>query len=55
VLTETSPQISPPAAANTSFLWLEVTGKCPLECTHCYIGNTPLGSHIHTSAVRGIR
>ena len=24
------------AAAELSFLWLEITGKCQLRCTHCY-------------------
>lgn len=28
-----------------SFLWLEVTGKCQLECVHCYAESGPGGSH----------
>lgn len=29
----------------TTFLWLELTGKCQLECTHCYAGSGPSGTH----------
>lgn len=29
----------------TSFLWLEVTGRCQLECVHCYADSGPSGSH----------
>lgn len=29
----------------TSFLWLEITGKCQLECVHCYAESGPAGSH----------
>lgn len=29
----------------TSFLWLEVTGKCPLSCRHCYADSGPSGTH----------
>lgn len=29
----------------TSFLWLEITGKCQLECTHCYADSGPTGTH----------
>ncbi|SDP87306.1 Iron-sulfur cluster-binding domain-containing protein [Actinopolyspora xinjiangensis] len=28
-----------------SFVWLEITGKCQLECTHCYADSGPRGSH----------
>lgn len=28
----------------TSFLWLEVTGRCQLECVHCYAGSGPAGT-----------
>lgn len=24
-----------------SFLWLEITGKCNLECVHCYANSSP--------------
>lgn len=27
------------------FLWLEITGKCQLECTHCYANSGPDGTH----------
>lgn len=28
-----------------SFLWLELTGKCGLECVHCYAESGPSGTH----------
>jgi hypothetical protein len=28
-----------------SFLWLEITGRCGLGCSHCYAGSGPSGSH----------
>lgn len=28
-----------------SFVWLEVTGKCQLRCTHCYAESGPSGTH----------
>lgn len=28
-----------------SFLWLEITGKCQLECVHCYADSSPTGNH----------
>jgi len=28
-----------------SFLWLEVTGRCGLACSHCYAGSGPSASH----------
>ncbi|MBQ0830228.1 radical SAM/SPASM domain-containing protein [Streptomyces tagetis] len=27
------------------FAWLEVTGRCNLECTHCYADSSPRGTH----------
>lgn len=33
-----------------SFVWLEITGKCQLECTHCYADSGPTGSHGSMSA-----
>lgn len=27
------------------FAWLEITGKCQLECTHCYADSGPTGTH----------
>ncbi|MFJ6658654.1 radical SAM protein [Streptomyces sp. NPDC091377] len=27
------------------FAWLEVTGRCNLECAHCYAGSSPRGTH----------
>jgi radical SAM protein with 4Fe4S-binding SPASM domain len=31
--------------ARVSFLWLEITGMCQLECVHCYAGSGPSGTH----------
>ncbi|MBV9483807.1 MAG: radical SAM protein [Acidobacteria bacterium] len=31
--------------AMVSFLWLEITGKCQLECVHCYAESGPSGTH----------
>ncbi|MDP4510029.1 radical SAM protein [Nonomuraea turcica] len=28
-----------------SFIWLEITGKCQLACTHCYAHSGPTGTH----------
>lgn len=28
-----------------NFVWLEITGKCQLECIHCYAESGPQGSH----------
>ncbi|SHF02779.1 4Fe-4S single cluster domain-containing protein [Seinonella peptonophila] len=27
------------------FLWLEITGRCQLECVHCYAESGPNGTH----------
>lgn len=31
--------------SDLSFVWLEVTGKCQLQCTHCYAESGPSGTH----------
>lgn len=31
--------------AAPSFMWLEITGKCQLECVHCYADSSPRGNH----------
>ncbi|MFD4636871.1 radical SAM protein [Lentzea sp. NPDC058436] len=31
--------------ARVTFAWLEVTGKCQLQCDHCYADSGPAGSH----------
>jgi MoaA/NifB/PqqE/SkfB family radical SAM enzyme len=47
---------APPSSSNESatsneslpaldFFWAELTGKCNLECTHCYAGSSPKGTH----------
>ncbi|WP_324164559.1 radical SAM protein [Amycolatopsis sp.] len=28
-----------------TFLWLELTGRCQLECVHCYADSSPVGTH----------
>lgn len=30
---------------NLNFVWLEITGKCQLECIHCYAESGPSGTH----------
>lgn len=32
-------------ALKTDFLWLEITGRCQLECAHCYAESGPAGAH----------
>jgi MoaA/NifB/PqqE/SkfB family radical SAM enzyme len=31
--------------SDVSFIWLEVTGRCQLECQHCYAASGPSGTH----------
>ena len=31
--------------ASCPYVWLEVTGKCQLRCTHCYAESGPSGTH----------
>jgi MoaA/NifB/PqqE/SkfB family radical SAM enzyme len=31
----------PTAASQLDFLWLEITGRCNLTCSHCYAGSGP--------------
>jgi len=38
VLSESSPSVS---RQDLSFLWLEITAKCNLECIHCYADSGP--------------
>lgn len=33
------------AVEGLSFVWLEITGRCQLECTHCYADSSPRGGH----------
>lgn len=35
----------PVEQTTTSYLWLDLTRKCQLECTHCYNGSGPDGDH----------
>lgn len=34
-----------PGESEIDFAWLEVTGKCQLECGHCYADSGPNGNH----------
>ena len=44
--TLTRPDTTPVEAGPVfSFLWLEITGRCGLSCSHCYAGSGPAGSH----------
>lgn len=38
------------AVPNVSFMWLEVTGTCQLQCVHCYADSGPDGSHVSMTA-----
>lgn len=35
----------PVGNSSISFLWLEITGQCQLECVHCYADSSPSGTH----------
>jgi MoaA/NifB/PqqE/SkfB family radical SAM enzyme len=37
-------------AVQVSRIWAELTGKCQLECTHCYAESGPSGSHGNMTA-----
>ncbi|WP_216915560.1 radical SAM protein [Nocardia noduli] len=39
----TTVESSPPPGA--TFLWLELTGRCQLSCTHCYADSGPTKTH----------
>lgn len=44
-MTANTPDRSPPATAGgLRFLWLEITGRCNLSCSHCYAESGPGGS-----------
>jgi MoaA/NifB/PqqE/SkfB family radical SAM enzyme len=32
-------------SSKLKFVWLEITGKCNLRCTHCYADSVPEGAH----------
>jgi organic radical activating enzyme len=34
-----------PTITETRFLWLEITGRCQLDCGHCYASSGPKGDH----------
>lgn len=38
---ETSPAVDP---VDLRFLWMELSGKCQLECLHCYAESSPAGT-----------
>ncbi|GHI07196.1 hypothetical protein AQI88_22345 [Streptomyces cellostaticus] len=33
------------AARTTGFVWLDLTRKCQLQCSHCHNGSSPAGAH----------
>jgi len=33
------------AMSRLGFVWLEITGRCQLECVHCYADSGPTGTH----------
>lgn len=35
----------PDTHTRISSIWVELTGKCQLECAHCYAGSSPEGTH----------
>jgi MoaA/NifB/PqqE/SkfB family radical SAM enzyme len=35
----------PPEVVRVDRIWAELTGKCQLECVHCYAASGPSGSH----------
>ncbi len=39
------PATEPPPRRGASFLWLELTERCQLSCTHCYADSGPTKSH----------
>ncbi|MGI5187306.1 radical SAM protein [Promicromonospora sp. CA-289599] len=43
--TITTTPATPSEGAGLKFVWLEVTGKCQLECVHCYADSGPAGTH----------
>ena len=47
--------IERPAQATTSFLWLEITGRCQLACSHCYADSGLEGTHGTMSTADWVR
>ncbi|GAB3173615.1 hypothetical protein GCM10027059_44960 [Myceligenerans halotolerans] len=43
--TSSSRETQDRADTGLSFVWLEITGKCQLECIHCYAESGPAGTH----------
>lgn len=41
--------------AGLQFVWLEITGKCQLECLHCYAESGPEGGHGVMTAADWVR
>lgn len=37
--------VPPAAMSHLGFVWLEITGRCQLECVHCYAESGPAGNH----------
>jgi len=41
--------------SGANFMWLEITGKCQLQCEHCYAESGPSGTHGNMQAEDWIR
>lgn len=37
--------VAQPTQRDLEFVWLEITGRCQLECVHCYADSGPAGDH----------
>lgn len=37
--------VRPAVRSSLGFVWLEITGRCQLECVHCYAESGPAGTH----------
>lgn len=44
ILQENPQQFFETSLKELSFIWLEITGKCNLTCTHCYADSSPTGT-----------
>lgn len=42
---EGSPSMNDYRSYRLNFLWLEITGRCQLDCEHCYADSGPMGTH----------
>jgi MoaA/NifB/PqqE/SkfB family radical SAM enzyme len=42
--------VTPAVKSRLGFVWLEITGRCQLECIHCYADSGPTGTHGNMTA-----